>query len=40
MITLGGVTATPEQVAQVLDALYDAPGDQMRHYLKGTPLQG
>jgi len=39
MITLGGVTATPEQVAQVLDALYDAPGDQMRLYLKGTPLE-
>ena len=24
----------------MLDALYDAPGDQMRHYLKGTPLEG
>lgn len=40
MITLGGVTATIEEIAQVLDALYDAPGDQMRHYLKGTPLEG
>jgi hypothetical protein len=40
MITLGGVAATPEQVAQVLDALYDAPGDQMRQYLEGTPLEG
>ena len=39
-ITLGGVTATLEEVAQVLDALYDAPGDQMRHYLKNTPLEG
>jgi hypothetical protein len=40
MITLGGVTATMEEIAQVLDALYDAPGDHMRRYLKGTPLDG
>ena len=40
MITLGGVTATIEEIAQVLDALYDAPGDHMRRYLKGTPLDG
>lgn len=40
MVTIGGVTATVEEVAQVLDALYDAPGDHMRRYLKGTPLEG
>jgi hypothetical protein len=32
MATLGGVTATIEEIAQVLDALYDAPGDHMRRY--------
>jgi hypothetical protein len=40
MVTLGGISATVEEVAQVLDALYDAPGDHMRRYLKGTPLEG
>lgn len=40
MITFGGVTATSEEIAQVLDALYDAPGDHMKHYLDGTPLEG
>jgi hypothetical protein len=40
MVTLGGVTATIEEIAQVLDALYDAPGDHMRRYLKDTPLEG
>jgi hypothetical protein len=40
MITLGGVTATLEEIAQVLDALYDAPGDHMKRYLRDTPLDG
>jgi len=40
MITLGGVTVTGAEIAQVLDALLDTPGDQMRRYLKGTPLEG
>ena len=39
-ITLGGVTATTAEIAQTLDALYDAPGNQMKCYLKDTPLAG
>jgi hypothetical protein len=37
-ITLGGVTATTAEIAQTLDIMYEAPGNQMRHYLKNTPL--
>lgn|SRR5487761_1095478 len=39
-ITLGGVTVTTAEIAQTLDALYDAPGNQMKCYLKDTPLAG
>ena len=40
MITVGGVTASLEETAQVLDSLYDAPGNHMRRYLVGTALEG
>ena len=39
-ITLGGVTASTAEIALTLDVLYDAPGNQMKHYLKDTPLAG
>ena len=39
-ITLGGVTATIAEFAQTLHVLRDAPGNQMKCYLKDTPLAG
>ena len=39
-ITLGGVTATTGEIAQTLHVLHDAPGNQMKYYLKATPLAG
>lgn len=39
-ITLGGATANPAEFAEALEVLYDAPGNQMKHYLKDTPLAG